>query len=451
MGNLTFKGGIHPLPKLHHGKVQTEKCPIEIMPAPEKVSIPISQHIGAPANPIVKIGDHVALGQLIAEATGFVSAPIHASVSGTVTDIAPRINNMGREVLSIIIENDGKDELSSEVTPKGDFNSFSQEEIKQIIKNAGNVGLGGAGFPTHAKLYPPEGSQITDVIVNGAECEPFLTGDHRIMLEHPEKVVMGVKAIMKSLGVTRGFIAVEDNKPDAAEALRAAIDTDTVQVKLLQTKYPQGSEKQLIDTITRRQVPSGKLPSDVGVVVVNASSTKAIADAFITGMPIVERVVTVTGHFNTPKNLLARLGTPIMDLVNYCGGFKEGVKRVVAGGPMMGFALANLDIFVTKTTSGLLALGEDHIQNIRKSECIHCGRCASVCPVHLMPMYISAASEKYQWELADKYHAMDCMSCGSCAFICPANRPLAHQIRIAKDEIGALRRKKQQQQTKQSK
>lgn len=439
--NLTFKGGVHPLPKLHHGKLQTEKCPIEVMPAPGVVSIPCAQHVGAPAKPIVQVGDFVKMGQRIAEPTGFVSVPVHASVSGKVIEIKDKPNKICKDVTNIIIENDFQDTLSEEVVPKGDLESLSPEEIKQIVLNAGNVGLGGAGFPTHVKLYPPEDKPINTVIVNGAECEPFLTADHRVMLEHPDEVILGLKAVMKALNVQLGYIAVEDNKPDAIQALNRALNTNTIRVKVLETKYPQGSEKQLIDSILGKQVPSGGLPMDVGVVVVNASSARAIAVAIKTGMPIIDRVVTVTGLVNQPKNILARIGTPIKDVIEFAGGFKDGVKRLIAGGPMMGVPLDHIEGVITKSTSGLLALGEEHIQNHKKSNCIHCGRCAAVCPMRLMPMYISAASDNYQWDKAEYYHALDCMGCGSCSFICPANRHLAQSIRVAKDEILAARRK----------
>ncbi len=441
--NLTFKGGIHPLPKLHHGKLQTERLAIEVMPAPETVSIPCAQHIGAPAVPIVEVGDKVKLGQKIAEASGFVSVPVHASVSGTVKEIAPKPNKAGRDVVNIVIANDFEDTIDPGIAPKGSLDTLTPDEIRELIKEAGNIGLGGAGFPTHAKLSPPADKPINTVIVNGAECEPFLTADHRVMLENPGGVILGLKAVMKALDVKLGFIAVEDNKMDAAAALQKALDTNTIRVKILETKYPQGSEKQLIDSILGRQVPSGGLPMDVGVVVINAASAAAIAEAIDTGMPIVNRVVTVTGHVENPKNLLVRIGTPIKEVLDYCGGMKPGVKRLIDGGPMMGTPLDRVDGVVTKTTSGLLALGEDHIQNTKKSNCIHCGRCASVCPMHLMPMMISAASDHYDWERAEKYHAMDCMGCGCCSFICPANRHLCQSIRVAKDAIAAKRRKKQ--------
>lgn len=439
--SLTFKGGVHPLPNLRHGKMQTEHCPIEVMEPPAILSLPCSQHVGAPAKPIVAVGDQVKKGQMIAEAAGFMSVPVHASVSGKVTAIVEKPGPAGRKIANIVIENDFQETLDEGIVPKGGFEDLSPEEIKKIIWDAGIVGLGGAGFPTHVKLSPPPEKPISTVIVNGAECEPFLTADHRIMLEHPECIIYGLKAVMKCLGVGIAYIAVEDNKQDAIDVLNQALDTNTIRIKKLQTKYPQGSEKQLIDSILGRQVPSGGLPMDAGVVVINASSAKAIADAIRKGMPIIDRVVTVTGHVRDPKNLLVRLGTPIADVVDAAGGFLSDVKRFISGGPMMGLALDSVDGPVVKTTSGLLALGDDHIQNLIKYPCIHCGRCASVCPIGLRPMYISLAAERYEWEKAEKYRAMDCISCGSCSYICPANRSIVQAIHIAKDAIAANRRK----------
>jgi len=441
---LTFKGGVHPLPKLHYGKSLTNTCAIEKMPPIPLLSVPCAQHIGAPATPVVQVGDRVKKGQKIAEPCGFVSVPVHAPVSGTVKAIVKRLNKAAQEITYIDIENDFQEEVDESVLPKGDLKDLSSEEIKKIILEAGNVGLGGAGFPTHVKLYPPDGKKINTIIINGAECEPFLTADHRVMLEYPGDVIFGLKALMRSMGVQLGFIAVEDNKPDAIETLERALDTNTIRVKTLKTKYPQGSEKQIIDAVLGRQVPSCGLPMDVGVVVVNASSAKAIADAILTGMPLIERVVTVTGYVNQPKNVLAKLGTPLRDVLEFCGGFKPGVKKIIAGGPMMGVALDSIDGVVSKTTSGLLALGDQYTRTKKASNCIRCGRCAEVCPIGLLPMYISIASDNYEFDKAEQYHAMDCISCGSCSYVCPANREIAQSIRLAKDEIVKARRKKQQ-------
>lgn len=438
---LSFKGGVHPLPKYHHGKYLSQDQPIETLKAPAVVSIPCSQHIGAPAKPIVSVGDRVCVGQKIGEAVGFVSVPVHASVSGIVKEIVQKPNHLGKNVEHIVIENDFEDEISKEVVPKGSIENLTAEEIKAIIKEAGNVGLGGAGFPTHVKLSPNADKKINTLIINGAECEPFLTADYRMMLEHAPEIVGGINAVMKVLDVKLAFIGVEDNKPQAIEALNKAIGSNNIHVKVLETKYPQGSEKQLIETILGRVVPSGGLPMDVGVVVLNASSAKSINDAIRAGMPLIERVVTVTGGVAQPKNLLARIGTPLSDLIDACGGLTEGVFKIVSGGPMMGQAMEDANGVVAKGTSGIVALDGRFAKPVHESNCIRCGRCVSVCPMGLRPLYISAAAEKEDFEKARQLRAMDCMSCGSCSYICPAKRDLAHIIRLAKDQIGAQMRK----------
>lgn len=443
---LSFKGGVHPLPKYHHGKYFSQNQPIEILKAPAVVSIPCSQHVGAPARPIVSVGDRVLVGQKIGEAVGFVSVPVHASVSGIVKEIVQKPNNLGKKVEHIVIENDFQDEVSDQVIPKGSIESLTAEEIKNIIKEAGNVGLGGAGFPTHVKLSPQADKKINTLIINGAECEPFLTADYRMMLEHAPEIVEGINAVMKALDVKLSFIGVEDNKPEAIKALTKAIGSNNIHVKELATKYPQGSEKQLIETILGRVVPSGGLPMDVGVVVLNVSSAKSISDAIRIGMPLIERVVTVTGGVAQPKNLMARIGTPLTDLVDACGGLTEGVCKIVSGGPMMGQALEDLSGVVTKGTSGIVALDSRFVKPIHESNCIRCGRCVSVCPIGLRPLYISAAVEHEDFEKAKQLRAMDCMSCGSCSYICPAKRDLAHLIRLAKDQISAQMRKEESKQ-----
>ncbi len=434
-GRSTFKGGVHPLPGLHHGKKFTEHKAIEVLPAPKIVSIPCAQHIGAPANPIVKPGDEVKMGQRIAEPTGFVSVPAHASVSGKVLEVKQKKNKVAQFVTNIVIENDFNDEISPELVPHKGTDEMSAKEIRDMLLNCGNVGLGGAGFPTHVKFAVPEGKSIKEIIVNAAECEPFLTADHRLMLEDPQAVIYGLKALLKAGDAQMGYIAIEDNKPDAIAAIKKANDTDKIVVCALETKYPQGSEKQLIEAVTCKQVPSGGLPLDVGVVVVNVGSVAAVATEIKTGMPLIERIVTVTGAFSEPKNIRARLGTPIKELIEFCGGLGEDVKRIVAGGPMMGVTLDHIEGVVTKTTSGILALTDAMIQPKEDSNCIRCGRCTRACPMHLQPLHISAAADMYDFDKAEKYFAMDCMGCGCCSYVCPANRYLAQSIRMAKDGI----------------
>lgn len=444
---LTFKGGIHP----PHGKEYSNKKPIERAEAPKVVYIPIQQHIGAPAKPIVEVGDEVKLGQKIAEAGGFVSANIHSSVSGKVIAIEPHEIPNGKG-MCIVIENDFKEELHESVKPHGKLEDLSKEEIVEIIKEAGIVGMGGATFPTHVKVCPPPGSTAEFVILNGAECEPYLTADHRLMLEQPEKVVLGCRALMKVLDVNKGFIGIEENKPDAIEAVQnVAKDFPEIEVVTLKVKYPQGAEKQLIYACTGREVPSGGLPIAAGAVVDNVGTAAAIADAITTGMPLIERITTVTGPcIAEPKNLITKIGTRVNEIIDQCGGYKEGTNlgKVIMGGPMMGFTQWHTEISTNKGSSGILLLTEEESRTPEMQNCIRCGRCTDVCPSFLQPLLISAYSMKNDFDKAEEQNAMDCIECGSCSFICPARRPLVQTIRTAKREIGAKRRKQQAAQKK---
>jgi len=435
---LTFRGGVHA----PHRKNDTRNKAIEIMKAPGLVYIPLQQHIGAACQPLVKPGDVVKLGQKIGEPGGFVGAPVHASVSGIVKDIRQVPHPSVGSGLAVVIENDGKDEPDDSITP-GDISSMDADRIKELILEAGIVGMGGAAFPTHVKLSPPKEKPIDTVILNGAECEPYLTADHRLMLEAAEDVADGLKVIMKVLGVERAYIAIEDNKPDAVRIMTDTVkEVQGVDVTVLKTKYPQGAEKQLIYVVTGRQVPSGGLPMDVGVIVSNVGTSAAIARAIKTGMPLVERVVTVTGSgVAEPKNLMVRIGTSFMDVIQACGGFVEEPAKVISGGPMMGIGQYTLDVPVIKGTSGILVLTREEAKIPDVEPCIRCAKCVDACPMGLMPLMISAYALKEDYDNSEKFHAMDCIECGCCSYTCPAKRPLVQSIRVAKRMITARRRR----------
>lgn len=436
--NRTFKGGINPpgYKELTNGK------PIVKANDPKVVYIPLQQHIGAPCKAIVNVGDYVKVGQKIGEATAHISAPVHSSVSGTVKSIEPLYSPAGNKVDTVIIESDGLDQPHESIKPKGKLEDLSPSEIIDIIKEAGITGLGGAGFPTHVKLSPPADKKVDTFILNGAECEPFLTPDHRSMLEMFERIIFGTKAIMKALGLIKAMIAIEKNKLDAIEAFKEVLkDSDNIEIVAMETKYPQGDEKRIINAILGREVPSGGLPADVGCVVNNVATAKAIADAIIDGKPLYERIVTVTGHIvKEPKVFQAKIGTPIQELIDQCGGFTEAPRKIIIGGPMMGKSQFTTDVPVIKTTGGILGLSKEETDPQKVQPCIKCGQCLGVCPVFLQPLYISAYSLKNDFDKAQEYKALDCVECGACSFICPAKRPLTESIRLAKQEILAKRR-----------
>lgn len=438
MGLLSFRGGIHP----PHRKKTTEQCSVQNAAEPKMVFIPMRQHIGAPCDPIVKKGDAVKMGQVIGEASAFLSTYVHSSVSGTVVDVKA-VETLGGSELCVVIESDGLNEWHESVVPKGNPETMSAEELLKAIKEAGIVGMGGAGFPTHIKLAPPKEKQIDTLIINGAECEPYLTADHRLMLETPEKIISGIQIMMKILGVDKAFVGIEDNKPDAIEAVKRQAEKDSrIQVVSLHTKYPQGAEKQLIFACTGRMVPSGGLPMDAQAVVNNVATAAAISDAVLLGLPLIERICTVTGSaVGEPKNLRIKVGTLLNEIVDQCGGVKGDLGKIICGGPMMGLSSYTMGIPSTKTTSGILLMTEAEAAPREMSNCIKCNRCVEVCPAFLQPVYMSAYSLKDDYEGAEKFKAMDCIECGSCSFVCPANRPLLPSIRVAKREILAKRRK----------
>ena len=435
-GSPTFKHGIHP----GEFKELTREAAIERLPFSDRVVLPLSQHLGAPSKAIVKVGDRVRRGQLIADASGFVSVPLHASVTGRVSFVGLRHHPSGQLVDSIEIETDrtSPQTLSGEETL--DWESMSPKEIVDAVQRGGFVGLGGAAFPTHVKLSPPEGKKARFFMVNAAECEPYLNSDFRILLERTEHIIHGIRILMKALGAEKVYIGTEDNKVDAAEHLRRALPPDLpIEVLVLQTKYPQGAEKMLIDAVLHREVPSGKLPIDQEVVVQNVGTVACVGEWFKWGQPLIERVVTVTGPgIREPKNLMVPLGTPLSDVIDFCGGMTDDTRQVLFGGPMMGTAQRFLDVPVMKGTSGILFLTDSEVVPREEYPCIKCLRCVDACPVYLNPSRLGSLAKARLYEDMMSYHIMDCMECGSCSFVCPSNIPLVQRFRVAK---GLLREK----------
>lgn len=440
MSALTFKRGIHP----KHGKHYTEKKPIKILEPKGDLVFPMSQHIGAPCKPLVKKGDQVLVGQKIGEAQGFVSAPVHSSVSGTVKDVKQVLHPSGFMVEAIIVENDGEYKDCETINKALDYTKLSPTEIRDIVKEAGIVGMGGAGFPTSIKLTPPEDKKIDYIILNGAECEPYITSDHRIMLEETEKVVLGLKIILKLFPEAKGVIGIEDNKPDAIAAMKKQVEgEDRIEVAVVKTKYPQGAEKQLIYAVTKREVPSGGLPADAGCIVQNIDTVVAIHRAIFRGRPLMRRIVTVSGGaIADPQNFKVRLGTSYRELIEAAGGFKEEPVKVISGGPMMGFAMYSLDAPVVKGTSSILCLTKAETEVSKESNCMRCGKCVEVCPMNLLPLDLNKYSINNDEENFVKYKGLDCIECGSCSYVCPSKRHLLQSIRTTKKEVIAKRRKK---------
>lgn len=432
MGFATFSRGIHPPDK----KELSKAAAIERAGAPKTAVIPMGQHIGAPCKPIVSIGDEVKIGQPVGEPQGFVSAPVHATVSGKVVGIMDYPNAMGRMVNCVVIQNDGKDEWIS-LDENADYLNADAGALKDKIKAAGIVGMGGATFPTVVKLSPPKEKTIDVVIINGAECEPYLNADYRLLMERPKDVVEGLRILMRVLGVPKGYIGIENNKPDAIEVMKKAASGTPVEIITLEVKYPQGAEKMLIKAVTGKEVPNkGGLPMDVGAVVQNVGTAVAIYEAVRYGRPLIERVVSVTGEgITNPKNLMVRIGTMITQLIEECGGFKGAPGKVISGGPMMGFAMFTLDMPVIKGTSGVLVLPESGVTHSDKYlSCIRCGRCIQACPMGLMPNMLSVYSEAGFYEDAKEFGLWDCFECGCCSYVCPAKRPIVQQVRLAKSQ-----------------
>ena len=426
MAKLTFQGGIHP----YDGKELSKDKPIKAVLPKGDLVYPLSQHIGAPAKPIVEKGEHVLTGQKIAVAGGFVSAPIYATVSGTVKAIEPRRVVTGDNVMSIIIENDGLYE-EVEYPAVKPLEEMSREEIIERIKEAGIVGMGGAGFPTFIKLSPKEPDKIDYVIANCAECEPYLTSDYRRMIEEPEKLVKGLKVSLRLFENARGILAVEDNKPDCIEILKKLTkDEPKISVKALKTKYPQGAERQIIYAATGRAINSTMLPADAGCVVNNVDTVVAIYHAIYEGKPLMNRIVTVTGDaVADPRNFIVRIGTNYHELIEEAGGFKTPPVKIISGGPMMGFGIFDLDVPTTKTASALLCLTQDDVSRMEPSACINCGRCVEACPSRLVPSMLADYAEHYEEEQFLSHEGLECVECGCCSFVCPAKRPLTQSIK----------------------
>ena len=438
MAFLTFRGGVHP----YDGKELSKEKPVrELLPGKELV-YPLSQHIGAPAKPIVAKGDHVLAGQKIAEMGGFVSANIHASVSGTVKEIKKVRNNVGAMVYAIVVENDEKYE-TVEFQSAASLEALSKEEVLERIKEGGVVGMGGAGFPTHVKLAPKEPEKIEYVLVNGAECEPYLTSDYRRMLEQPEWIIGGLKCILKLFDNAKGYICIEDNKPDCISKLTEMVkDEPKIEVKTLKTKYPQGAERCLIYAVSGREINSSMLPADAGCVVDNIDTVCAVYRAVMAGEPVMDRIVTVTGEaVADPCNFKAKMGMSFAELLEAAGGLKQPAKKIVSGGPMMGFAMFDYHVPVVKTSSAMLCMTEDDISEKEPTACINCGRCVNACPARLVPSRLATYSEHGQAELFEKHHGMECVECGCCSFVCPAKRPLTQSMRSMRKMVMANRRK----------
>ena len=428
---FTFKRGIHPAESKY-----TEHVPIsnQLSLNENEMVFPLTQHLGAPCQPLVSVGEKVLIGAKIGDSEAFVCAPVHSSVSGTVKEIRPHLTVGGTLVNSIIIENDGEFLECDNMNPHSDFEDFSKGDILRIIREAGVVGLGGAGFPTHVKLSPPPDKKVDTVIVNGCECEPYLTTDNRLMIEESEQLVAGLQIILKVVEDAKGFIAIEDNKPEAIAALqKACAGVPGVEVAVVKTKYPQGAEKQLINAVTKREVPSGGLPADAGCIVNNVDTVIAIQRAFFRGRPLMRKVVTITGGaIANPGNYKVRIGTKINDLVKIAGGFKTNPAKVVVGGPMMGTAIFDLDVPVVKTTGGVLFLTEEEAHIPPEENCIRCGQCVEHCPIGLIPIELNTDVLRENSEKFLQHNGLECIECGSCSYICPANRRLSQSIRTVR-------------------
>ncbi len=428
-----FFGGIHP----DYHKELASGEPVKVMPLPEQLIVYFSQNLGVPSKPVVEKGDEVKKGQVIAEAGGFVSTPVHSPTSGKIKSIGLHPSPVGTEMEAAVIIPDGEDEWAEGCDKERDISGFTPDEIKNIVNNAGVVGMGGATFPTHVKLSPPEDKPIDILILNGAECEPYLASDHRLMLEKAEEILEGASLFARAINVDNIVVAIEKNKPDAIEKMKnLTAGRDRFRVEALGVIYPQGAEKQLIYAITGRKVPTGGLPMDAGALVQNVGTCFAAFEAARLNRPLIRRVVTVTGSgIKNPSNILARIGTTFRDIVDFCGGMTDDTAKVISGGPMMGIAQYSLDSAVGKGTSGIVLLKADEVAQFENNPCIRCGRCLAVCPMNLDPSAISIFAERMRYDETEEYCVMDCIECGSCAYVCPSKRPLVQHFKRAKAEI----------------
>ncbi|MBQ9531996.1 MAG: electron transport complex subunit RsxC [Eubacterium sp.] len=442
MKQRTFRRGVHPF----GGKDYAADCPIKTIPAEEIMVFPLSQHIGAPAKSVVAVGDRVLKGQLIAEAGGFISSPIYSSVSGTVKKIEKRSLTNGASVDSIIIQNDFEDEAVEGYSVDRTLDGLTKEDIIDIVKNAGIVGMGGAGFPTGVKISPKNADDVDTLIINAAECEPYLTSDYRLIIERAQDVIKGIKAALIALPAAKAIIGIEDNKPDAVKLLQIMVkDEEKIDVCPLKTKYPQGGERQLIYAVTGRKINSRMLPADASCVVLNTATCVAISEAVYNNVPLIHRVMTITGEgVNSPCNVDVPLGISHSYLLEQCGGAKEDVSKFISGGPMMGFAMASLDVPVTKTSSSILAYIHDDVANIVETPCIHCGRCAKACPQMLVPQLMGKAIKDDDIEKFERIGGMECIECGCCSYGCPAKIPLTQMFKLGKVKVRELRAKQQE-------
>jgi len=441
MGLATFRGGVHPF----DGKDMTKDKPIKIHLPKGELVYPLAQHIGTPAKAVVKAGDEVLVGQMLGEASGFISAHVISSVSGRVKAIEPRMLVTGVVSDSVIVENDGEYRTVEGLGTPRDVTQMTKEEIRAAVKAAGIVGMGGAGFPTHIKLTPKDDSAIDYVIVNGAECEPYLTSDYRMMLEEPEKIIAGLTVILRLFENAKGVIAVENNKPEAIRSLRKAAEGEKrIQIMPLKTKYPQGAERNLVFAVTGRKLNSKKLPADLGCIVHNTDTVIAVGMAVCERIPLMRRIVTVTGDaIAEPCNFHVKTGTSYRELIDAAGGFMGEPAKVIGGGPMMGHALTVLDVPVTKSSSALLALSKDAVAEWEPSPCIRCGRCAKACPSGLVPQKLREACERYDVELFERLHGMECYECGSCTYACPAKLHLTQSFKQLRRAVTEERKKAQ--------